>query len=134
MSPGAWDVPILWDPSRDRGVTAAGPTMVKGMNCRMLPRLPCSKHSTHSSMNHWTNWVWVPAVLAPRMEEMSRKRFAVGAGREQQSGHFWEGCRWPELPTGVQWLDVTPWTHPHLTQHPVERVPHADGVELGGRE
>ena len=26
--------------------------VVKGMNCRMLPRLPCSRQSTHSSMNH----------------------------------------------------------------------------------
>lgn len=79
--------------------TAAGPTIVKGMNWRMLPRLPCSRHSTHSSMNHWTNWVWVPAVLAPKMEEMSRKRFAVGTGRDQQSGHFWE-AEWPEPLTG----------------------------------
>lgn len=121
-------------PSRDRGVTAAGPTMVKGMNWRMLPRLPCSRHSTHSSMNHWTNWVWVPAVLAPRMEEMSRKRFAVGTERNQQSGHFWEARGVLNFPLVSQWLDVTPRTHPHLTQHPVQRVPHADGVELGGRE
>lgn len=54
---------------------------MKGMNCRMLPRLPCSKQSTHSSMNHWTNWVCVPAVLAPRIEEISRKRFAGEEGR-----------------------------------------------------
>lgn len=119
---------------RDRGVRAAGPTMVKGMNCRMLPRLPCSRHSTHSSMNHWTNWVWVPAVLAPRMEEMSRKRFAVGTGREQQSGHFWEAAGGLNSSLVPQWVDVTPQSHPHLTQHPVQRVPHADSVELGGRE
>lgn len=57
--------------------------MVKGINWRMLPRLPCSKHSTHSSMNHWTNWVCVPAVLAPNIDEISKKRFA----RKQK----WEG-------------------------------------------
>lgn len=74
----------------EKDVTAAGLTMVKGMNWRMLPRLPCSRQSTHSSMNHWTNWVWVPAVLAPRMEEMSRKRFAVETGKYQKPGKFRE--------------------------------------------
>lgn len=54
--------------------------MVKGMNCRMLPRLPCSRQSTHSSMNHCTNWVWGPAVRDPRIEEMSRNRLAVRGG------------------------------------------------------
>lgn len=58
-------------------------TVVKGMNCRMLPRLPCSRQSTHSSRNHCTNWVWGPAVRALRMEEMSRKRLAVQEGEEQ---------------------------------------------------
>lgn len=59
--------------------------MVKGMNCRMLPRLPCSRQSTHSSMNHCTNWVWGPAVRDPRMEEMSRNRLAVqGGGYESE--------------------------------------------------
>lgn len=51
-------------------------TVVKGMNCGMLPRLPCSRQSTHSSMNHCTNCVWGPAVREPRMEEMSRNRLA----------------------------------------------------------
>lgn len=60
-------------------------TVVKGMNCRMLPRLPCSRQSTHSSMNHCTNCVWGPAVREPRMEEMSRNRLAVpqAAGGEE---------------------------------------------------
>lgn len=52
-------------------------TVVKGINCRMLPLLSCSRQSTHSSMNHCTNWVWGPAVREPRMEEMSRNRLAV---------------------------------------------------------
>lgn len=76
--------PVGQHPSTLRGGRSApgvGLTMVKGMNCRMLPRLPCSRQSTHSSMNHCTNWVWVPAVLAPRMEEMSRKRFAGETGQ-----------------------------------------------------
>lgn len=51
------------------------------MNCRMLPRLPCSRQATHSSMNHCTNCVCGPAVREPRMEEMSRNRLAVRAGR-----------------------------------------------------
>lgn len=55
-------------------------TVVKGMNCRMLPRLPCSRQSTHSSMNHCTNCVCGPAVREPRMEEMSRNRLAVWNG------------------------------------------------------
>lgn len=69
------------DPSLPTGEAL---TVVKGMNCRMLPRLPCSRQSTHSSMNHCTNCVWGPAVRAPRMEEMSRNRLAVrgGAGGE----------------------------------------------------
>ena len=54
--------------------------MVKGMNCRMLPRPPCSRQSTHSSINHCTNCVWGPAVREPRMEEMSRNRLARKEG------------------------------------------------------
>lgn len=71
------ELPPVLESYPQRSAPGVGLTMVKGMNCRMLPRLPCSRQSTHSSMNHCTNWVWVPAVLAPRMEEMSRKRFAV---------------------------------------------------------
>ncbi len=41
-------------------------TMVKGINCKMLPRLPCSEHSTHSSIKLCTNCVWGPAVLDPK--------------------------------------------------------------------
>lgn len=59
--------------------------MVKGMNCRMLPRLPCSRQSTHSSMNHCTNCVCGPAVREPRMEEMSRNRLAAGDGEREES-------------------------------------------------
>lgn len=55
-------------------------TVVKGMNCRMLPLLSCSRQPTHSSMNHCTNWVWWPAVREPKMEEMSRNRLAVQRG------------------------------------------------------
>lgn len=62
-------------------------TVVKGMNCRMLPRLPCSRQSTHSSMNHCTNCVWGPAVREPRMEEMSRNRLAVCGGGEREESH-----------------------------------------------
>ena len=83
--------------TREKDITATGLTMVKGMNWRMLPRLPCSRQSTHSSMNHWTNWVWVPAVLAPRMEEMSRKRFAVETGKYQKPGQFREAGGGPGL-------------------------------------
>lgn len=82
----------------EKDLPAMGLTMVKGMNWRMLPRLPCSRQSTHSSMNHWTNWVWVPAVLAPKMEEMSRKRFAVETGKYQKPGRFSEAGGDPSLP------------------------------------
>lgn len=85
-----WAMPVPWEQHlRDEEVMGTGLTMVKGMNWRMLPRLPCSRQSTHSSMNHWTNWVWVPAVLAPRMEEMSRKRFAVERSKRHRPG--WAG-------------------------------------------
>lgn len=84
--------------STEQDLTATGLTMVKGMNWRMLPRLPCSRQSTHSSMNHWTNWVWVPAVLAPRMEEMSRKRFAAETGKYQKPGRFRGGWGLPKPP------------------------------------
>ena len=107
-------------PVTKKDVTATGLTMVKGMNWRMLPRLPCSRQSTHSSMNHWTNWVWVPAVLAPRMEEMSRKRFAVETGKYQKPGHSRKAGGGPSLPDRGQvptsvpaWLDLTP--QPGLT-------------------
>lgn len=66
----------LWVPPADTGTL----TVVKGMNCRMLPLLSCSRQSTHSSMNHCTNWVWGPAVREPRTEEMSRNRLAVQKG------------------------------------------------------
>lgn len=61
--------------------------MVNGMNCRMLPLLSCSRQSTHSSMNHCTNWVWGPAVREPRMEEMSRNRLAVQRGNKTAEFH-----------------------------------------------
>lgn len=47
----------------------------------MLPRLPCSKHSTHSSIKLCTNCVWGPAILEPTMDEMRRKRLAEGNRR-----------------------------------------------------
>lgn len=47
------------------------------MNCKMLPRVPCSRHSTHSSMKLWTNCVCGPAVFEPRMEEISKNMFAA---------------------------------------------------------
>lgn len=63
-------------------------TIVKGMNCRMLPRLPCSRHSTHSSMKLCTNWVWGPAILEPTMDETSRNKLAEGNMREAASEHL----------------------------------------------
>ena len=76
--------------------------MVKGMNCRMLPRLPCSRQPTHSSMNHCTNCVCGPAVRDPRMEEMSRNRLAVWGGKGQNEQNsvrkVWEEVRlWEEV-------------------------------------
>jgi len=90
--------------------------MVKGMNWRMLPRLPCSRQSTHSSMNHCTNWVCVPAVLAPRMDEMSRKRFAVETGKCQKPGRFREAAG-GQVPTDVS----ARWVRPHA--RPPGRAP-----------
>lgn len=60
-------------------------TIVNGMNCRMLPRLPCSRHSTDSSMKLCTNWVWGPAILEPTMDETSRNKLAEGNIREEAS-------------------------------------------------
>lgn len=113
----------------EKDVTAVGLTMVKGMNWRMLPRLPCSRQSTHSSMNHWTNWVWVPAVLAPRMEEMSRKRFAVETGKHQEPHQFREAGDSPSLlqrgqvPTSVGMAGSNLMARPHHWVPPLGSSP-----------
>ena len=145
----------------------------------MLPRPPCSRQPTQSSMNHCTNCVWGPAVRDPRMEEMSRNRLAVRQGwrgkknsmrRVCEEVRFWEKKEVlrvsPQMLTSKRESTKESWGRARegrgggpgetgelairgdggprgggsgagvggLTQDSVQRVPHVNRVELGGRQ